>query len=311
MAMRWSRCVGDACRRRARARPRPTRLASPSRQATPFASSPRATAARRSDSLTRSSSQPLHHRAALGEGGGDGEHRIFVDHGGRALRRHGHALQPRGAHAHVADRLAAGEALVLDREVGAHLAAASRCRPVRAGLRSTFSTVTSEPSTSRPATMRKAAELGSAGTVIACGFSSGRPTRRIVVAPSRGALDRDVGAEALQHALGMVARGDRLDDGGDALDVEAGEQHGRLHLRRRHRHAIGDRRHRVGAADRQRQAVAGAGDHLRPHFAQRVEHARPSAGATARRRRRRWWRRRARRQCRAPGARRCRHCRSR
>ena len=32
--------------------------------------------------------QPLHQRFALGEGGGDRQHRIFVDHRGRALGRH-------------------------------------------------------------------------------------------------------------------------------------------------------------------------------------------------------------------------------
>ncbi len=88
-------------------------------------------------------------------------------------------------------------------------------------------------------------------------------------------------------------------------------KHRRLHLRGRHRHAVGDRRHRIGAADRQRQAVAGARDHLRPHFAERLEHAAPSAGATARRRRRKWWRNDARRRCPWRGARRFRHCRSR
>ena len=35
--------------------------------------------------------QSLHQRLALCEGGGDGEHGIFVDHGRRAFGRHGHA----------------------------------------------------------------------------------------------------------------------------------------------------------------------------------------------------------------------------
>ena len=77
----------------------------------------------------------------------------------------------------------------------------------------------------------------------------------MIVAPSSLGSVRDVGAKALQHALGVIARRDRLDDGGDPLDVEAGEEHRRLHLRGGHRHAIGDRRHRIGAADR--QAAAG------------------------------------------------------
>ena len=32
--------------------------------------------------------EPAHHRGAFGESGGNGEHRIFIDHGRRALRRH-------------------------------------------------------------------------------------------------------------------------------------------------------------------------------------------------------------------------------
>ena len=50
-------------------------------------------------------------------------------------------------------------------------------RPVRVGLRSTFSTVTSEPSTISAATIGKAAELGSPGTTITCGFRDWRRRR--------------------------------------------------------------------------------------------------------------------------------------
>ena len=38
--------------------------------------------------------QPAHHGRAFGKGGGDGQDGIFVDHRGRALRRHLDALQP-------------------------------------------------------------------------------------------------------------------------------------------------------------------------------------------------------------------------
>ena len=56
--------------------------------------------------------ETLHARLALGEGGDGGEHRIFVDHAGRALGRDAHALQAREAHADVGDGLAALLALV-------------------------------------------------------------------------------------------------------------------------------------------------------------------------------------------------------
>ena len=118
--MRWSRCVGTVPPPRTRP-PSTVRLALPSRQETPFALESARDGREAVGFLHPKLLQPLHHRAPLGEGRGDRKHRIFVDHGGRALGRNGDALQPRGAHANVADRLAAGEALVLDREVGVHL----------------------------------------------------------------------------------------------------------------------------------------------------------------------------------------------
>ena len=41
-------------------------------------------------------------------------------------------------------------------------------------------------------------------------------------------------AERGERALGVIARGRRLDDAGRALGVQAGQQHGALHLRARH-----------------------------------------------------------------------------
>jgi hypothetical protein len=116
--------------------------------------------------LTRSSSSPKHHRLALGEGGGDGEHRIFVDHRRRAIRRHGDALQLRTAHAQIGDILAAGIARIERFRCRRPFPAASAIRPVRVGFISTFSMVTSEPGTMSAATSGKPAEDGSPGTAI-------------------------------------------------------------------------------------------------------------------------------------------------
>ena len=81
--------------------------------------------ASRSLSLTRSSARPRMTRRALGEGRGDGQDRIFVDHRGRPLGRHLDAGQRRASDAQVGHRLAAVLALVLEGDVGAHLAQAS------------------------------------------------------------------------------------------------------------------------------------------------------------------------------------------
>ena len=66
--------------------------------------------------------EPVHHRAAVRGGGGDGKDRIFVDHARRALGRHLDAVQRAGAHRQIGDRLAAFVMLARDGDVRAHLA---------------------------------------------------------------------------------------------------------------------------------------------------------------------------------------------
>ena len=83
-------------------------------------------------------------------------------------------------------------------------------------------------------------------------------------------LDADLGAEMLEHALGVVARRLRLDHRGFARRGEAGQQHRRFQLRRRHRQLVGDR-DRIARAD---AASAAAGRPRRPR-----SHARPSSPA--------------------------------
>jgi hypothetical protein len=107
---------------------------------------------------------------------------------------------------------------------------------VRSSLSITPSTVTSEPGTIRPATSGKAADDGSPGTehvgpgqLLALGQTD--------VANRRRVLDENLGPEGAQHALGVVAGGFGLDHLDAALGVQAGQQHGRLHLGRGHRAA--------------------------------------------------------------------------
>ena len=59
-----------------------------------------------------------------------------------------------------------------------------------------------------------------------------------------------------QHVLAVVARGLGFLDAGDAGRVQAGEQHGGLHLGGGDRHAIIQRQRVAGALDRQRQPTA-------------------------------------------------------
>ena len=77
-----------------RGRPPSTIRSSPSiAQSTPAALSPAATAARRSLSFTLQFVQAPHPRRAGGEGGGDRQDRIFVDHRGGARGRNVDALE--------------------------------------------------------------------------------------------------------------------------------------------------------------------------------------------------------------------------
>ncbi len=65
--------------------------------------------------------QAAHPRRPRGEGRGDGEDRIFVDHRGRARGGHVDALQRARPDAQVGDLLAAFDAPVEQGDVGAHL----------------------------------------------------------------------------------------------------------------------------------------------------------------------------------------------
>ena len=127
--------------------------------------------------------------------------------------------------------------------------------PVRVGFSMMFSITMSEPSVMSAATIGKAAEEGSPGTSMVLGLqlmlAFDRDVAAIVLL-----LHRDPRAEALQHALGVVARGGRLDDRGLARRVEAREQHGGLHLGRGHGQRVGDGHRVLRAMQRQRQAVA-------------------------------------------------------
>ena len=63
-----------------------------------------------------------HARLTLGESGKHGEHRIFIDHARRTLRRHVDTAQSASPHAEIGRRLAAFNAKVEQFDVSAHVA---------------------------------------------------------------------------------------------------------------------------------------------------------------------------------------------
>ncbi len=145
--------------------------ASPRRRAGPCA-----IASIRSLSLTRSSFTPRITVSPLGEGRDDRQDRVFVDHRGRALRRH---LDPRHVgrepRAQVGHRLAPLLAQVLVGQVRAHLA--QRREQPGAGRVQADVRAPARPSPRRSARRRpgRRREDGSRGTAMVCGAQLGLP----------------------------------------------------------------------------------------------------------------------------------------
>lgn len=174
--------------------------------------------------------EPTCRRHTLGNRGGDEQGGELVDH----ARRHGgvdfDALERGVAHMQVGNRLAANVAFVELLDLAAH------CNEY----------------------VDKASARGIEAHVLDHDIAARRDERGNEEEGCRGGVARDLdglglefrfagegddaravglcfhlklGAEALEHALGMVAGGDRLDDGGLAGRVEAGQQDRALHLR--------------------------------------------------------------------------------
>ncbi len=107
--------------------------------------------------------------------------------------------------------------------------------PVRVGLTPTSRIVNGSRAPMQAATRKNAADEMSPGTL---DLRALQRCGRVEADDAVAGADR--AAEALQHALGVVARDGGLDDGGLALRIESRQQHGGLHLRAGHRHFVAD-----------------------------------------------------------------------
>ena len=114
----------------------------------------------------------------------------------------------------------------------------------------------SEPSTISAATIRNAAEDGSAGTTTSAPCSSGWPVSAMPAAVAAFRRRGDLGAKMLQQQLGMVAARFLLDHRGDAGRGEPRQRHCRFDLRRGHWRLVKDRHRVARAVQRQRRAAA-------------------------------------------------------
>ena len=213
--------------------------------------------------------EPVHHRRALGEGGGDREHRVFVDHRRRARRRHLDALERPGADVNVGDRFAAFLALVAERDIGAHFGKrrqqATAQRVDADALDGQRRARRDQPGDHEERGRRRVAGHGHVARR-QFGLAGQRDPAGAV------GLDADVqrGAEVAHQPLGVIARRFGFDHGGGARRVEAGEQHRRFDLRRRHGQAVDDRQRIVAAGHAERQAHAVARDDLRADRGERL-----------------------------------------
>ena len=213
MAMRWSRWVVTLPPPGAPP-PITSSQSGPACDNTPLAVSPAWIAARRSLSLTRNSAKPFHARRALGKGRGNGKNGEFVDHRGRAMGRHPHRLEPRGLDRKIAHLLAARQPPVMDFDMRAHFEKRlDEAEPGRVEHDVFDGERRAGGDQGRDQRKGGGRRIAGNGDVLALelvlAFDRDMPAIGAVFA-------RNLGAEGLQHALGVIARRDRLDDRGAA-----------------------------------------------------------------------------------------------
>ena len=127
------------------------------------------------------------------------------------------------------------------------MAASASSAPVRVGLRPTFSTTTSLPSTERAATSRNVAEDEIARHGDGHGAQAPAPPRRIDDDRIRRRVGRDGRAQEAQHALGVIARLRGLAQLGAATRLQAREHERALELRARDGQVVAQARERAAA----------------------------------------------------------------
>ncbi|MND81791.1 hypothetical protein D3C80_735990 [compost metagenome] len=196
-----------------------------------------------------------HDGAALGIGGRRRQDRVLVDHRGRAVFRHDHALERGMAGSDVADVLAAADTAVRDGQVGAHLDPG--VEQARA-LRVQHDALDRDLGPRRDQGRRQGE--GRRGRITRHSHDgSGQLLSALEAnAPAFTLLGHiHHRAKSAQHPLSMVAALFRLDHDGLARRVQSGQQDGRLDLGRGHRlHILNARQ--TTAVQGQRHAVLGA-----------------------------------------------------
>ena len=214
--------------------------------------------------------QALHARRPLGGGGGHGEDGILVDHGGRPAPRHLHAAQGTGADRDVGHRLAPNVALVGEADVGPHVLEGFQ----ESGAQGIDADAGELDGRSRHYHGGHHGE-GGRGHVARHRDLPGAqlgPALDGDAAAVAVALDGDVGPEGREHALRVIAGGQRFGDRGPARRIQPRQQDRRLDLGRRLGRLIIDGHGRGRPRHRHRQAAAGAGLEASAHAPERLHH---------------------------------------
>ncbi len=225
--------------------------------------------------------EPAHRGRAFGEGRGHREHRIFVDHRRRAGGGNFDALERRGAHAQIGDRLAALLAPFQLLDLRAHFPERrDQARAQRIHQHAFENNVRARNQKRRDQRKCGRRRIGRHAHALRLQF---RPALEHD-APAARAMRRDfqLGAEMDEHALGMIAGRFLLDQRGLARRREPAQQHRRFHLCRGDRALVLDRDRVARALELERQPAAfGLLHDLGAHARERIEHAahRPLAQA--------------------------------
>src|SRR5215471_1070349 len=194
MAIRWSIWVSTSPPPPTPPAPLPSTIkpSGNSSTMTPFAFNPAATAAKRSDSLTRSSSSPrmiVLPSAKAAATASTGYSSIMVG------ARSGGTSTPLSAEWRTARSPTSSppSSRRLRMRISAPISCSVTMRPIRRGLSITPFSIISEPGTMSAATNGNAADEGSLGTAIGTGFSSASPVIEIALAPS-GRISSEISA---------------------------------------------------------------------------------------------------------------------
>ena len=223
--------------------------------------------------------QAVHHGAAFRKGRGHRQHRIFVDHAGRARGRNFDPMKLARPDPEIGHFLAALFAQLGERDLGPHFGEGrEQAGTQRIDAHALDSDVRALGDQRRHRRERRRARIARHGNI---GSAQFRLAGKRDAPPVLDLGDGDARPEMPEQVFGVVARGDGFDHRGFSRRIQTREQYRRFDLRRRHGQRIDDRQRRRCSGHGQRQTHAVAGDEARAETRQGLGHAPHRAAAQA------------------------------